>query len=63
MLAYLDIGLGLFTWLLLRPSHALTEARRLLAKHSLLTVYVAVLIAAACWPLIVALCLLGVHRE
>lgn len=60
---YLDIGLGLYASLLLWGRGTPAWAVRELQKHALLTVYVAVLIAAAVWPLIVAGWLLGAHRD
>jgi hypothetical protein len=51
--AYLDIGLAIYAALLLHLP-ALTKAAliRAIAKHSLLKVYTAVLVAASLWPVL-----------
>ncbi len=58
-LAYLDVGLGLYALLLLAPSRSLHRSMHLLRKHSLLTLYTSVLVAASVWPLIVVAWLLS----
>lgn len=63
MLAYLDVGLGIYAWLLLFGRTTHLQVLRELRRHSVLTVFVAVLIAATLWPVIVLGWMLGVHRD
>lgn len=58
-LAYLDIGLGIYALLLLQPEHVVRKVSRPLQKMPLLAVFVAVLIAASVWPLIIVAWLLS----
>jgi hypothetical protein len=60
MLAYWDIGLTLFALTLIKPaSSTMAYAHRLRAKHPFALIYVAVMISASLWPLVVTGWLLG----
>lgn len=61
---YMDVGLGFFALMMLKPSfYEAQAAQRVLRQHGLWTIYVATLLSALTWPLILVMWFMGMIRE
>jgi hypothetical protein len=63
MWLYLDVGMGLYAWLLSAPTvAAMLRKRAVVWRAPLLRIYIALLAASALWPIVPLLWLLGLVR-